>query len=107
MSFGPYHRLSNPRTQSRRTAINQQKSSEIWGCTPKGGSQPAAQAYDGPLPPDRAGIEFLVAQPPNYTKMSGEVRWTYTADAEHIDISADEDYVRLQVTIMKTRYSCR
>lgn len=107
MSFGPYHRLANPITQSRRTAIKQLKSLEVWGFTPRGGTQPTAQAYEGPLPPDRAGIEFLVAQPPDYTKMSGEVRWTYAADADHVDISTDDDYVRLQVMITKTRYSCR
>lgn len=59
-----YHRLESP-TQTADTAKLQEQSGEIWGRTPQGGREPAVQAYLGPLPPGKRGIEFTTGIPPN------------------------------------------
>ena len=55
--FGPFHRKETP-TQTPKVAVEQERSSEIWGGTPKnGGMVPTVQAYPGSLSSGR-GIEF-------------------------------------------------
>lgn len=73
MSYGPFHRLANPRTQNRRTALNQTRSGEVWGRTPLGGCEPTIQAYTGILPPGREGIQFVTEVEPT-TAIGTEVR---------------------------------
>lgn len=57
MPVGPFHRLESL-TQTPAVAVLQVASGEIWGKTPRNGFVPTVQAYAGPLPGPRRGIEF-------------------------------------------------
>lgn len=105
MSHGPYHRLANPRTQSRETSEKQVLTGQIWGRTPRGGREPQVQAYSGPLPEGRSGVEFAAPIPPHYEKMSGEVRWSAVPGSPHVWLDPSGEFAILEVTIIRVRHS--
>ena len=69
-----YHRIESP-TQTVRTAFSQRHSGEVWGRTPRGGHRPVVQAYLGPLPAGRDGIEFTARVPPGPLAPPGHAEW--------------------------------
>lgn len=53
-----FHRLESS-SQTAEIAARQTTSGELWGGVPRWGYlEPVVQAYDGPLPEGRRGIEF-------------------------------------------------
>lgn len=72
-TFGPFHRLASP-TQDQDTAQLQQESQEIWGRPRKDSDIPQVQAYNGGLPKDTKGIEFMTETAPDRGTI--HPRWT-------------------------------
>ena len=72
-TFGPFHRLASP-TQDDATALLQQESQEIWGRPRKDSDIPQVQAYNGGLPKDAKGIEFVTETAPDRGTI--HPRWT-------------------------------
>ena len=73
--FGPYHRLKSP-TQTNDVAEMQQLVQEVWGRPRRDSDIPQVQAYEGELPNDAEGIEFVTATEPDSNTPPGHVRWT-------------------------------
>lgn len=67
--YGPFHRLRNSTTQTTSTDQKQIDSGMLWGTTPRGGKGPTAQAYFGPLPSGRSGIEFVTPVRPHQANL--------------------------------------
>ncbi|MFI0366597.1 polymorphic toxin-type HINT domain-containing protein [Actinomadura sp. 1N219] len=61
---GPYHRVVS-RSQTTEGIQEIVDSGQVWGRTARGGSRPAVQAYEGPLPEGRAGVEFYTEATPS------------------------------------------
>jgi hypothetical protein len=113
MSFGPFFRAGNIRTQPLRTAKLQARSGELWGTTPFGGMEPTVQAYCGHLPEDKEGIEFYTqVEPQSYrtSPMTGvreEARWFRSLDKNGEVLEAAANAVKIKIEIVKKRYSCK
>jgi RHS repeat-associated protein len=69
-----YHRLESP-SQPPEVARQQVESGEVWGRPPRGSDIPKVQAYDGPLPAGRRGIEFTTDVPPDPRGIPGQPTW--------------------------------
>lgn len=54
--YGPFYRTGS--TQDDATTRVQQASGEIWGKADRGSSFPSVDAWVGPLPKGKPGIEF-------------------------------------------------
>ena len=78
VSLGQFNRRENYRTQPKSLAPIQVASGEVWGRTPRGGSEPTVQAYTGKLRNDR-GIDFTTLIDPHPDGSPLEVRWYLTA----------------------------
>jgi hypothetical protein len=76
-----YHRLETGTVgQSPATAALQVSSKEIWGKGHKiGGAFPSVQAYWGPLPPGRNGVEFMTNIAPTHPNPSKAI-WIHGYD---------------------------
>jgi hypothetical protein len=72
--YGPFHRVENPRTQTRAIARLQELSHEVWGRPARGSGLPSVKAYPGILP-DRTGIEFDTDVKPRSGCAPNEARW--------------------------------
>jgi RHS repeat-associated protein len=59
-----YHRVEST-TQTTDIARLQEETGEIWGRAPRGSDIPKVQAYRGPLPEGRRGIEFITDVAPD------------------------------------------
>ncbi|MGW7531333.1 WXG100-like domain-containing protein [Amycolatopsis sp. NPDC054798] len=92
--YGPYHRLES-RTQSAETAKLIEESSQVWGKTPRHGANPAVQAWNGPLPPGKRGVEFYTDVKPHfYRSKQGLREWR----AEQ-GIPTDGEFAKLDVVV--------
>lgn len=69
-----FHRLES-KTQTAGTARKQQRSGQIWGRPNRGSDTPSVDAYEGPLPPGKRGIEFETDVTPNAGSPPGRARW--------------------------------
>jgi hypothetical protein len=100
-----YHRMASP-TQERHDADLQQQSGEIWGREPYGSGFLVVQAYRGPLPDDKQGIEFSTPVAPQ--KGSGtlyEARWYYgETPGVKLRQKGGDDYAAIPAKILKVRY---
>lgn len=76
-SIGPFNRIESD-TQTKETALKQEKSGEIWGRTPRGGIEPTVQAYAGTLKKAERGIEFTTDTIPHPNGSPFEARWYLT-----------------------------
>lgn len=76
-AVGPFNRTESD-TQTIQDAIDQEKSQEVWGATPRGGFEPTVQAYCGPLAHGDRGIEFTTLVMPHNNGSPFEVRWYLT-----------------------------
>ena len=64
MKHGPFSRRETPDTQTPADAVEQCRTSEIWGRIPRWSQWPAVQAYGGRLKGSR-GIEFTTDTHPH------------------------------------------
>ena len=72
--FGLFNRRESP-TQTRDDALEQMRSGEVWGRTPRGGMCPQVQAYAGLLRDGSRGIQFSTNVAPHKNGSPYEVRW--------------------------------
>lgn len=76
-SIGPFHRIESD-TQTKATALKQEKTGEVWGRTPRGGMEPTVQAYTGSLDKSDRGIEFTTDTAPHRSSSPFQARWYMT-----------------------------
>lgn len=95
-----YHRLESP-TQSKRVALEQVLTNEIWGRTPRGGMVPVVQAYPHGLPEPQRGIEFTTPVDPYPNGSPFEVRWYLgkTPGVEH-RVRHGEDFAAIAAAVV-------
>jgi hypothetical protein len=75
---GPFNRRETD-IQTPALALEQVRSGEIWGLTPKnGGLEPTVQAYAGRLKTGGRGIEFTTDTAPHSNGSPFEARWYLT-----------------------------
>jgi hypothetical protein len=91
-----YHRLESP-TQTPEDAQLQEESGEIWGRAPRGSLIAKVQAFAGPLPPDRRGIEFVTVVPPDFGGKPSRPEWS----ADRPDVGFDGEFARIRVRIIQ------
>ncbi|MFB9924356.1 hypothetical protein ACFORO_10775 [Amycolatopsis halotolerans] len=94
--YGPYHRLES-RSQSPETAKLIEESNEVWGRTPRHGSNPAVQAWNGPLPSDRRGVEFYTDVKPLFHGAKSGLREWRAAQG----VRVDDEFAKLDVVVTK------
>jgi hypothetical protein len=74
--FGPFYRTGS--TQDDNTTRQQQGSGEIWRKPDRGSNFPSVDAWFGPLPDDKPGIEFYTDVQPSQAvlpiRRDGEAR---------------------------------
>jgi hypothetical protein len=95
---GPFHRLLAANVQDAATVVLQLLSGEIWGRTPRYGLSPAVQAYNGPLPDGRSGIEFWAFQAPD-SPWGPRIHWRTLG--EFVMAAPQPDTVRLKVAFVR------
>ena len=98
-----YHRIMSP-TQTFALSRIQEKSGEIWGGEPRGSSLPSVQAFKGPLPKGRLGIEFVTDIIPAMNQLSGEVRWRNNIPGVKTRISKGAKFAVIKCWITSARY---
>lgn len=69
-----FHRLESG-TQTAETAAKQRRSGAVWGRPNRGSDMPSVDAYEGPLPSGKRGIEFETSVTPNRGSPPGRARW--------------------------------
>jgi hypothetical protein len=94
--YGPFHRIRS-RTQSDAVARQIIASGELWGKTPFGGDSPQVEAYLGPLPYDKPGIEFHSAVEPYPNKHPFHVRWRL----EQEGVRFEDDHAKIDIAVTK------
>jgi hypothetical protein len=97
-AWGPYYRTGS--TQDDATTRNQRASGEVWGRANRGSDTPSVDAWDGPLPADRHGIEFYTDVSPSPGSPPHRARWL--GPRQGVSISAG--WAKIRVTITKTRF---
>jgi hypothetical protein len=97
--YGPYWRWQST-TQTLEIAARQVISSEMWGRVPRGGylAVPTVQAYDGPLPPGRNGIEFYTPVRPD--QVHPICRW-FESNSGTSAVVGQYDTILIPVTVIK------
>lgn len=105
-----FHRKANPKTQTIRTAVQQNVSLELWGRGAFGGL-PAALAYIGGLGQHEEGTEFTSEVP--YAK-NGHPEWAYWylpedgGDAQVVAKEAGQArFACVKIDPVLNRYRCR
>lgn len=97
---GPYYRLASP-TQTRDDARLQVESGELWGRTPRLGIYPRVEAFEGPLPEDAEGIEFLTPLEPDLRAGRKYRGWTAIV---RDDVRIDGDFAKIPCVITRVHY---
>lgn len=97
-TWGPYYRTGS--TQSDATTRKQLASGEVWGRANRGSDTPSVDAWDGPLPADRHGIEFYTDVPPSRASPPHRARWLGPRQG----VSISGGCAKIRVTITKTRF---
>lgn len=105
-----FHRKANPKTQTIRVAVKQNRSGELWGKGAFGGLS-AALAYFGELDQDQEGTEFTTAIP--FAK-NGDPVWAYWYVPDHggdekvRNVETDgESYACVDIKPTLNRYRCK
>lgn len=95
--YGPFHRLEST-SQNAGVAGMQSASREIWGRAPVyGDSAPVVQAYRGPLPEGRRGVEFWTDIKPKWHDTNVAMRAWYPTQGVRIE----DDFAKLEVVVTK------
>lgn len=95
-----FHKLESP-TQTTEDAKRQETVEELWGRTPRGGLVPAVQAYFGPLPPGRRGIEFTTEVEPDAGRPPGQAFWS--GPRPGVEIAGD--FAKIKIRMLKNTQS--
>ena len=98
--FGPFHRLAS-NTQTNEDAEKIEASGELWGRPPRGSDVPQVQAYSGPLPEGRIGIEFWTWIAPTPNSPPGRERWHPLLTR---GVWYDEDWARIRVRLTRNTH---
>ncbi len=96
--FGPFHRLESP-TQTAEDAARQEDSCEMWGRVGRYELTPKVKAYDGPLPENARGVEFMTSVEPDLATPPGRVSWRAGRDG----VKLDGEFAQIPATITKNR----
>lgn len=91
-----YHRLESA-TQTAEVAAQQEASGELWGRAPRWGIEPAVQAFDGPLPPGRRGIEFTTDVEPDADGFPGLPTWR----GPRPGVTVEDDFAKIGITVLR------
>ncbi|MFC3452999.1 WXG100-like domain-containing protein [Amycolatopsis speibonae] len=95
--YGPFHRLEST-SQNAGVARMQADSREIWGRAPVyGDSAPVVQAYRGPLPEGRRGVEFWTDIKPKWHGTNVAMRAWYPKQG----VRVEDDFAKLEVVVTK------
>ena len=100
LKYGPYHRVSST-SQTDEDAAKIETSGELWGKPPFGSGTPQPQAYDGPLPADKIGIEFWTDVAPHPGSPPGKVRW-WPGDPGVVRVN--DDYAKIAIVVTKNTH---
>lgn len=92
-----YHRLKSP-TQSPEDARMQTTSGELWGKGYRDQGFPSVQAYTGPLPPGRRGIEFTTPVPAAKNTPPGKATWYPGTPG----VRVEDGYAKVPILVAKT-----
>lgn len=96
-----YHRLETP-TQTPEDAAKQVASGEMWGGPPRYSNIPTVQAYAGPLPPGRRGIEFTTDVPPDRYSIPGRPDWSGPRPGVRVEVEEDgREMAKICVVIIR------
>lgn len=102
-----YHRKGNQRTQTDDDARKILESGELWGKPPYNNpnGNPAVQAFEGPLPDGRWGIEFTAEVPPDATSQPGLPEWRGARPGVRVETETDgQDYAKIDVVVTRVIY---
>lgn len=91
-----FHRVETT-TQTPEDARLQQESGELWGRVPRWRIHPAVQAYEGPLPPGRRGIEFTTEVEPDEGHAPGQPAWT----GPRPGVTVEGEIAKIRITVLK------
>ncbi|AGM08740.1 NAD--arginine ADP-ribosyltransferase [Amycolatopsis keratiniphila] len=95
--YGPFHRLEST-SQNAGVAGMQSASREIWGRAPVYGDHaPVVQAYRGPLPEGRRGVEFWTDIKPKWHGTNVAMRSWYPTQG----VRVEDDFAKLEVVVTK------
>jgi hypothetical protein len=75
--YGVFYRVET-HLQTAEVAAMQAATREIWGRTPKYGLEPTVEAYAGPLPAPRRGIQFDTDIRPDGSPLQAKWYLTHT-----------------------------
>ncbi len=93
-----YHRLESD-TQTPKTAKMQEQSGEIWGKEARGSNFKSVQAYTGPLPKGKRGVEFITAAKEAPGSPPGKAKWVEGTPG--VRPASNPDYVKINVRVTK------
>ncbi|ONF83288.1 SpvB/TcaC N-terminal domain-containing protein [Leptospira santarosai] len=93
-----YHRLESP-TQTPKTAKMQEQSGEIWGKEASGSNIKSVQAYTGPLPKGKRGVEFITDAKETSGSAPGQAKWLEGTPG--VRPASNPDYVKINVRVTK------
>ncbi|WP_016755689.1 hypothetical protein, partial [Leptospira santarosai] len=93
-----YHRLESP-TQTPKTAKMQEQSGEIWGKEASGSNIKSVQAYTGPLPKGKRGVEFITDAKETSGSAPGQAKWMEGTPG--VRPASNPDYVKINVRVTK------
>lgn len=91
-----YHRVESA-TQSPDVALAQQATGEIQGRAPRLGLFPAVEAFPGPLPAGKRGIEFETDVPPDPGCPPTRVYWR----GPRPGVTVEGDVAKISVRVTK------
>ena len=94
--FGPFHRLASP-TQDLAVARAMEENGELWGRAPRGAATPQVQAYVGPLPENRIGVEFMTSVRPTPGTPPFEARWRPGSEG----VRVDGEFARIAIRVTR------
>jgi hypothetical protein len=96
--YGPFYRTGS--TQDDGTTRLQQASGEIWGKPDRGSDFPSVDAWVGPLPDDKPGIEFYTDVQPSPGSPPHWARWRGLRPGVRIE----GDWAKIRVNITNVRF---
>lgn len=96
-AHGPFYRVAQTDDVTRR----QVESGELWGGPDFGSDIPSVDAWVGPLPADKAGIEFFTDTSPNAGLPPRWARWT----GPRPGVRVEQGWAKIACKITVVRYS--
>ena len=88
--FGPFFRLKSP-TQTFDVAKLQEQTGEMWGRAPRNSDIPKVQAWEGPLPEGKQGVEFYTDVAPDTGGAPGRPTWS----GPRPGVRVEDDYAKI------------